>query len=60
VVAGCASETNPAGDQLVQGDGLHQAGLFSYSHSYGGFAGGQAEHLRVPYANVGTIKVPMG
>ena len=34
------------------------AGLFGYSHMYGGFAGGQAEYLRVPYADIGPIKVP--
>lgn len=34
------------------------AGLFGYSHLTGGYAGGQAEYLRVPYADVGPIKVP--
>lgn len=33
-------------------------GLFGYSDSYGGYAGGQAEYLRVPYANVGPVVVP--
>ena len=33
-------------------------GLFGYSDSYGGYAGGQAQYLRVPYANVGPVKVP--
>lgn len=36
------------------------AGLFGYSHMLGGYAGGQAEYLRVPYADVGPIKVPGG
>jgi threonine dehydrogenase-like Zn-dependent dehydrogenase len=36
------------------------AALFGYSHLLGGFAGGQAEHMRVPYADVGQIKVPDG
>lgn len=36
------------------------AGLFGYSHMLGGFAGGQAEYLRVPYADVGPYKVPEG
>lgn len=31
---------------------------FGYSETYGGYAGGQAEYLRVPYANVGPLKVP--
>jgi threonine dehydrogenase-like Zn-dependent dehydrogenase len=33
-------------------------GIFGYSHMLGGFAGGQAEYVRVPFADVGTIKVP--
>jgi threonine dehydrogenase-like Zn-dependent dehydrogenase len=33
------------------------AGLFGYSHLLGGFAGGQAEYLRVPYADVGPVRV---
>jgi threonine dehydrogenase-like Zn-dependent dehydrogenase len=32
--------------------------LFGYSHMLGGYAGGQAEYVRVPFANVGPIKVP--
>lgn len=32
--------------------------IFGYSETYGGYAGGQAEYLRVPYANVGPLKVP--
>lgn len=36
------------------------AGLFGYSHLTGGYAGGQAEYLRVPYADVGPILVPDG
>jgi threonine dehydrogenase-like Zn-dependent dehydrogenase len=34
------------------------AGLFGYSHMYGGYAGGQAEFVRVPFGNVAPIKVP--
>jgi len=33
------------------------AGLFGYSHLLGGHAGGQAEYLRVPHADVGPIKI---
>jgi threonine dehydrogenase-like Zn-dependent dehydrogenase len=36
------------------------AGLFGYSHLYGGYPGGQAEYVRVPKANVGPIVVPAG
>jgi len=34
------------------------AGLFGYTHLTGGYAGGQAEYVRVPYADVGPVKVP--
>jgi len=40
--------------------GYSAAGLFGYSHLYGGYAGGQAEYARVPFADVGPIKVPDG
>ncbi|MGV7033669.1 zinc-dependent alcohol dehydrogenase [Methylobacterium symbioticum] len=36
------------------------AGLFGYSHLTGGYAGGQAEYLRVPFADATHIKVPQG
>ena len=38
--------------------GYSGAGLFGYSHMYGGYAGGQAEYIRVPFADVGPIKIP--
>ena len=38
--------------------GQSPAGLFGYSHMLGGFPGGQAEYLRVPFADVGPIKIP--
>jgi threonine dehydrogenase-like Zn-dependent dehydrogenase len=34
------------------------AGIFGYSHLMGGYAGGQAEYVRVPFADVGPMKVP--
>lgn len=37
--------------------GHSPAGLFGYSHMLGGFAGGQAEYARVPFADVGPLKV---
>jgi len=40
--------------------GQSPAGLFGYSHLLGGYAGGQAEYARVPFADVGPIKVPAG
>lgn len=36
------------------------SGLFGYTHLLGGYAGGQAEYLRVPFADTGPIKVPEG
>jgi threonine dehydrogenase-like Zn-dependent dehydrogenase len=38
--------------------GFSPAGLFGYSHMLGGYAGGQAEYVRVPFADVGPVKVP--
>jgi threonine dehydrogenase-like Zn-dependent dehydrogenase len=38
--------------------GFSGAGLFGYSHLLGGYAGGQAEYVRVPYADVGCFKMP--
>lgn len=38
--------------------GYSGSGLFGYSHLYGGYAGGQAEYVRVPFADVGAFKVP--
>jgi threonine dehydrogenase-like Zn-dependent dehydrogenase len=40
--------------------GHSPAGIFGYSHMLGGFAGGQAEYVRVPFADVGPLKVPAG
>jgi threonine dehydrogenase-like Zn-dependent dehydrogenase len=40
--------------------GHSPAGLFGYTHMMGGYAGGQAEYARVPFGDVGPIKVPEG
>jgi threonine dehydrogenase-like Zn-dependent dehydrogenase len=40
--------------------GHSPAGIFGYSHLTGGYAGGQAEFARVPFADVGPLKVPEG
>jgi threonine dehydrogenase-like Zn-dependent dehydrogenase len=40
--------------------GHSPAGLYGYSHMMGGYAGGQAEYARVPFADVGPLKVPDG
>ncbi len=40
--------------------GHSPAGLFGYTHLTGGYAGGQAEYVRVPFADAGAVKVPEG
>ena len=40
--------------------GFSAAGLFGYSHIYGGYPGGQAELVRVPFADVGPFRIPAG
>lgn len=40
--------------------GHSPSGMFGYSHMLGGYAGGQAEYLRVPFADTGALKVPDG
>ena len=52
--------SNPNGEAQAKQIGYPTAGLYGYTHMYGGFPGGQAEYLRVPYADVGPIKVPNG
>jgi threonine dehydrogenase-like Zn-dependent dehydrogenase len=55
--SGC-ERTNPDHKKIEKMWGHSPAGLFGYSHLLGGYAGGQAEYLRVPCANVGPVKVP--
>ena len=50
-------ESNPNAEMARETMGHSPAGLFGYSHLLGGYAGGQAEQLRVPYADVGPVKV---
>jgi threonine dehydrogenase-like Zn-dependent dehydrogenase len=52
--------SNPNADVARQLMGHSPAGIFGYSHMTGGFAGGQAEYLRVPFADVGPIVIPDG
>ena len=56
----CCDTTNPNKAMAEKAMGHAPAGLFGYSHLTGGYAGGQAEYLRVPYADVGPVKVPDG
>jgi threonine dehydrogenase-like Zn-dependent dehydrogenase len=50
--------TNPNAGMAEALNGFTTSGLFGYSHLYGGYAGGQAEYVRVPFADVGPLKVP--
>jgi threonine dehydrogenase-like Zn-dependent dehydrogenase len=52
--------SNPNAWMAEQMYGSSASGLFGYSHLFGGYAGGQAEYVRVPFADVGPIKVPSG
>ena len=57
--SGC-ERSNPNAEMAAKLWGHSPAGLFGYSHLLGGYPGGQAQYLRVPYADVGPIKVPEG
>jgi threonine dehydrogenase-like Zn-dependent dehydrogenase len=52
--------SNPNGWLAEKVMGHSPSGLFGYSHLFGGYAGGQAEYARVPFANVGLLKIPEG
>ncbi|HEX9982951.1 MAG TPA: zinc-dependent alcohol dehydrogenase [Thermoanaerobaculia bacterium] len=52
--------TNPNAWMLEALNGYSGAGLFGYSHLYGGYAGGQAQYVRVPFADVSPLKIPAG
>jgi threonine dehydrogenase-like Zn-dependent dehydrogenase len=54
----CCDNSNPNAHLLEALYGGAGAGLFGYTHLMGGYAGGQAEYLRVPFADVGLLKVP--
>ena len=55
---GLCDESNPNGEITEDLYGAPAGAIYGYSHMYGGFAGGQAQYARVPYADVGPIKVP--
>jgi len=55
--SGC-ERSNPDKQKAEKLWGHSPAGLFGYSHLLGGYSGGQAEYLRVPFADVGPVKVP--
>src|SRR5215211_4370934 len=49
--------SNPNAGMAEKMFGHATAGIFGYSHLTGGYAGGQAEYARVPYADIGPIKI---
>jgi threonine dehydrogenase-like Zn-dependent dehydrogenase len=50
--------TNRDDEKLRLMNGQTAAGLFGYSHLYGGYDGGQAEYVRIPHADATHLKVP--
>lgn len=52
--------SNPNTELAEQLWGHSTAGIFGYSHISGGYAGGQAEYARVPFADIGPIRIPDG
>jgi len=50
--------SNPNAWMLEKITGFSGSALFGYSHMYGGYPGGQAEYARVPFADVGPLKIP--
>jgi threonine dehydrogenase-like Zn-dependent dehydrogenase len=48
---GNCENTNPSSNDIA-------SGVFGYSHTTGGFEGGQAEYVRVPFADVGPTRIP--
>jgi threonine dehydrogenase-like Zn-dependent dehydrogenase len=59
LVASCDT-SNPNGYLVKPFYGSSPAGMFGYTKFFGGYAGGQAEYVRVPFADVGLFKVPDG
>jgi threonine dehydrogenase-like Zn-dependent dehydrogenase len=56
----CCDNSNPNYWVAEEMMGYSPSGLFGYTHMLGGYAGGQAQYARVPYADVGPLKIPTG
>ncbi len=56
----CCDNSNQNAAMPEKMYGFSPSGLFGYSHMFGGYAGGQAEFVRVPFADVGPFKIPEG
>jgi threonine dehydrogenase-like Zn-dependent dehydrogenase len=52
--------SNPNAAMMEKIYNFSTAGIFGYSHLFGGYAGAQAEYIRVPFADVGAFKIPDG
>jgi threonine dehydrogenase-like Zn-dependent dehydrogenase len=50
----------PDGKLVEKAYGHTPSGLFGYSHLLGGYAGGQAQYVRVPFADTAALKIPEG
>lgn len=50
--------TNPKGELQEPVFGYPTAGIYGYTHAFGGYAGSHAEYVRVPHADVDCFKVP--
>jgi threonine dehydrogenase-like Zn-dependent dehydrogenase len=53
----CCDNSNPNAHLAEAAYGYSPSGLFGFSHMLGGYAGGQAQYVRVPFADVGPIKI---
>ncbi|HMC29704.1 MAG TPA: zinc-dependent alcohol dehydrogenase [Candidatus Angelobacter sp.] len=56
----CCDNSNPNYWIAEKIMGYSPSGLFGYTHMMGGYAGGQAQYVRVPFADVGPLKIPEG
>jgi threonine dehydrogenase-like Zn-dependent dehydrogenase len=54
----CCDNSNPNAWMAAKAFGFSPSGIYGYSHLTGGYAGGQAQYARVPFADVGPLKVP--
>lgn len=56
----CCERSNRNGPEQTKAMGYPVSGALGYSHLTGGYAGGRAQYVRVPYADFGAFKVPGG
>ncbi len=56
----CCENSNPNYWIAEKMMGYSPSGLFGYTHMLGGYAGGQAQYARVPFADIGPLKIPQG